>query len=164
MDNQSSLLAAWAPRVLSIARIVIAFLIIQHGTQKLLGYPPQPAPPQPPPQAAQQAGQQPQQPQQRPAQQQSLPPLLLTASIIETFGGLLILLGLFTRPAAFLLAGEMAVAYFYQHAPNGFWPIVNRGEPAVLYCFFFLYLVFVGAGVWSLDYMMRRKQASTIEG
>ncbi|HKC63187.1 MAG TPA: DoxX family protein [Pyrinomonadaceae bacterium] len=157
MDNQSSLLAHWSPRVLSILRIVVAFLIIQHGTQKLLGYPAQPPPPQPPPQAAQQAGQQP--PQQRPAAQQSLPPLLLVASILETFGGLLILLGLFTRPAAFILAGEMAVAYFYQHAPNSFWPVVNRGEPAVFYCFLFLYIVFAGGGHWSLDYLMRRKGA-----
>ncbi len=161
MDNQSSLLAAWAPRVLSILRIVVAFLIIQHGTQKLFGYPPQPPPPQPTPQATQQqAGQQPQ--QQRPAAQQGLPPLLLVASILETFGGLLILFGLFTRPVAFILSGEMAVAYFYQHAPNSFWPVVNRGEPAVFYCFFFLYLVFVGAGIWSLDYLMRRRRA--IEG
>ena len=159
MDNQSSLLAHWSPRVRSILRIVVAFLIIQHGTQKLLGYPAPPPPPQPTPQAAQQAGQQPQQQQQRPAAQQSLPPLLLVASILETFGGLLILLGLFTRPVAFILAGEMAVAYFYQHAPNSFWPVVNRGEPAVFYCFLFLYIVFAGGGHWSLDYLIWRKGA-----
>ncbi|PYS51007.1 MAG: DoxX family protein [Acidobacteria bacterium] len=159
MDNQSSLLAHWSPRVLSILRIIVAFLIIQHGTQKLLGYPAQQPSPQPTPQAAQQAGQTPQQQQQqRPPAQQSLPPLLLTASILETFGGLLILLGLFTRPVAFILAGEMAVAYFYQHAPNSFWPVVNRGEPAVFYCFLFLYMIFAGGGHWSLDYLIRRKQ------
>jgi putative oxidoreductase len=73
------------------------------------------------------------------------------AGVLETFGGLLLLLGIFTRPMAFLLAGEMAVAYFMAHAPQGFWPLLNRGEAPVLYCFLFLYLAAAGAGPWSLD-------------
>ena len=73
------------------------------------------------------------------------------AGILEFFGGLLVLLGLCTRPVAFILSGEMAVAYFMVHSPQSFWPIVNRGEMAVLYCFVFLYLAFAGGGVWSID-------------
>jgi putative oxidoreductase len=79
------------------------------------------------------------------------------AGVLECFGGLLILVGLFTRPVAFLLCGEMAVAYFKQHFPHGFWPIDNGGELAVLYCFIFLYLMSSGAGPWSLDRMVRKK-------
>src|SRR5205085_1336362 len=150
MDNQSSFLAQWSPRVLSILRIVVAFLFIQYGTQKLFGYPPQPPPPQPPPQAAQQAG------QQQQAAQQGLPTYVLVAGALEVFGGLFILLGLLTRPIAIILSGEMAVAYFYQHAPGSFWPLINRGIPAVLFCFVFLYLVFAGGGTWSLDSLIRR--------
>jgi putative oxidoreductase len=78
------------------------------------------------------------------------------AGVLETFGGLLILLGLFTRPVAFVLAGEMAVAYFMAHAPRGFFPLLNKGEPAVLYCFVFLYLAAVGPGPWSLDALRQR--------
>jgi putative oxidoreductase len=81
--------------------------------------------------------------------------------VLEFFGGLLILLGLFTRPMAFILAGEMAVAYFMAHAPQGFWPIQNQGEKAVLYCFVFLYLCAAGGGAWSLDHLWRRDAAST---
>jgi putative oxidoreductase len=83
--------------------------------------------------------------------------LLWFAGVIETFGGLLIILGLFTRPAAFLLCGEMAVAYFKQHAGRGTWPISNGGELAVIYCFVFLYLVYAGAGPLSLDRAVRKK-------
>jgi putative oxidoreductase len=79
------------------------------------------------------------------------------AGVLECFGGLLILLGLFTRPVALLLAGEMAVAYFMAHAPKGFWPILNRGELAALYCFVFLYLAAAGGGAWSADRQRRRK-------
>jgi putative oxidoreductase len=79
------------------------------------------------------------------------------AGALECAGGLLILLGLFTVPVAFLLCGEMAVAYFMSHAPRGFWPIRNGGELAVLYCFIFLYLVVAGPGSWSLDVLVRRK-------
>jgi len=78
------------------------------------------------------------------------------AGIIEFFGGVLVLLGLFTRPAAFLMAGEMAAAYFMSHAPHGFWPIVNHGEAAALYCFIFLFYSAHGAGRFSLDAMMHR--------
>lgn len=83
--------------------------------------------------------------------------LLWAAGALECFGGLLILLGLFTRPVAFLLCGEMAVAYFQQHFPHGFWPISNGGELAVLYCFIFLYLLTAGAGPISLDRIIRKK-------
>jgi len=83
--------------------------------------------------------------------------LLWAAAVLECFGGLLILLGLFTRPVAFLLCGEMAVAYFRQHFPHGFWPISNGGELAVLYCFIFLYLMPAGAGPLSLDRIIRKK-------
>ena len=77
--------------------------------------------------------------------------LVWFASVIEVIGGALLILGLFTRPVAFLLAGEMAIAYFYGHAPNGFWTVLNQGTPAVLYCFVFLYLSAAGPGRWSLD-------------
>ena len=83
--------------------------------------------------------------------------LLGAAGAIETFGGALIFLGLFTRPVAFVLCGEMAVAYFKQHAPHGLWPISNGGELAVLYCFIFLLLMSAGAGPWSLDRAIRKK-------
>ena len=75
---------------------------------------------------------------------------------LEFFGGLLLLIGLFTRPVAFILAGQMAVAYFMAHAPGGFWPLQNKGELAVLYCFVFLFLAAAGAGVWSVDWCIRR--------
>jgi putative oxidoreductase len=82
--------------------------------------------------------------------------LLGLASGLEMLGGTLLLLGLFTKPVAFLLAGEMAVAYFTAHAPRGFWPLVNRGEPAVLFCFVWLYFAAAGGGPWSLDALRRR--------
>ena len=88
-----------------------------------------------------------------------LPPLMLVAGIIEFFGGILILLGLFTRPVAFLAAGEMAFAYFMGHFPHGFWPIQNHGEPAVLFCFIYLFLWGNGAGPWSLDHWLGRRRA-----
>jgi len=120
--------ASWSPRLLSLLRIIAAFLLITHGTQKLFGFPAsEPQAPVP------------------------LVSLFGLAGVIETFGGLLLLLGLFTRPIAFLVAGEMAAAYFIAHAPRGFWPILNRGEAPVLLCFIFLYLASAGAGVWSLD-------------
>jgi putative oxidoreductase len=82
------------------------------------------------------------------------------AGVLETFGGLLLLLGVFTRPVAFVLAGEMAVAYFMAHAPRGFWPILNRGELPVLFCFLFLYLAAIGAGPWSLDAARDRSEGA----
>src|SRR5437588_7573754 len=101
--------ALWAPRMLSILRIMTALLFIEHGTQKLFGFPP-PLNPRP-----------------------GLPPLLWVQGIIELVGGVLILFGLFTRPTAFILAGDMAVAYFIAHAPRSFFPVLNQGDLAVLY-------------------------------
>jgi putative oxidoreductase len=134
MTDQISFYSTWAPRALSVLRIVAAFLFMQHGAQKLLGFP---------------DGQQPGPP---------LNSLAGIAGILELFGGLLLLLGLFTRPVAFILSGQMAVAYFMAHAPQGFWPILNRGELAALYCFVFLYLSAAGGGEWSLDNIFRRKK------
>ncbi|HXJ81722.1 MAG TPA: DoxX family protein [Candidatus Methylomirabilis sp.] len=128
--------ANWEPYLRSVLRIVVAFLFIAHGTQKLLGFPGSRTP-------------------------VVLASLLGVASLLETFGGALIFLGLLTRPIAFLLSGEMAVAYFVGHAPNGFWPLVNRGEPAVLFCFVFLYLAAAGPGPWSLDALAGRRGRST---
>jgi putative oxidoreductase len=96
-----------------------------------------------------------------PAQFGGHPPLLSQIGIggvLEFFGGLAVLLGLFTRPVAFVLSGEMAVAYFQFHQPNGFWPIQNHGEPAVLLCFIFLFFAAYGAGDWSVDAMLLRKR------
>jgi putative oxidoreductase len=122
--------SVWAPRVLSIARIVIALIFFEHGTQKLLGFPPSPNP--------------------GPA----LFSLYGYQGLIEIIGGGLLALGLLTRPVAFILAGDMAFAYFMSHAPNNFFPILNRGDAAILYCFFFFYLAFAGGGAWSLDRMI----------
>jgi putative oxidoreductase len=126
--NTTQLETVWAPRVLGALRIVAALIFMAHGTQKLLGFP------APPP-----SGQ---------------PPLLSLFGIggaLKLVGGLLILFGLFTRPVAFLLAGEMAVAYWMFHAPKSFYPILNGGDAAILYCFVFLYLAAAGPGSWSLD-------------
>lgn len=122
-----SILNTWRPRVLSILRIVAAFLFMQHGTQKMFGFP---AP-------------------QR--QEFDLFSLAGVAGTLEVFGGFLVLVGLFTRPVAFLLSGLMAFAYFIAHAPQSFWPILNGGELAALWSFLFLYLSFAGGGEWSLD-------------
>ena len=89
-----------------------------------------------------------------------LTPLLLTAGILEVVGGPLIALGLFTRPVAFVLSGEMAYAYFSSHAPKSFWPIVNQGQPAVLFCFIFLFLAAAGAGPFSIDSVIARRRRS----
>lgn len=127
MVDLTSLGPTWAPRVLSILRIVAAFLLMQHGMQKLLNFP---APPE---------------------FEVQLVSLIGLAGILELVGGFLLLIGLFTRPVAFVLSGFMAVAYFMAHAPSGFWPILNDGELAALYCFVFLYLAFAGGGAWSAD-------------
>lgn len=142
MAELNSSHSIWAPRVLSILRIATAFLFIAHGSQKLFGFPPSP----------QQAGQA--------AAPFSLFSMIGIAGVLEFFGGLLLLLGLFTRPVAFILSGMMAVAYFMAHAPGGFWPVLNRGELAALYSFVFLYLAAAGGGVWSLDNLWRRGDAS----
>jgi len=127
----NSFLNHWSPRVLSVLRIITGFLFLWHGSQKLLGFPPMP------PMPGSEGG--------------GLPPIILIAGVLELVGGIAILLGLFTRPAAFILSGLMAAAYFMGHASKGFLPIVNGGEPAVIYCFIFLYFVFAGGGAWSLD-------------
>lgn len=126
-------LASWVPRVLSLLRIMSALLLLQHGTMKILGFPPGPM-----------AG------------------ISLTtpggmAGIFELVGGALLVLGLFTRPVAFILSGMTAVAYFMVHAPQGFFPILNGGELAVLYCFVFFFLFFAGPGPWSLDALLRKE-------
>jgi putative oxidoreductase len=119
--------SAWAPQVRALLRIVAGLMFLLHGTQKLFAFPdPSQAMPH-------------------------LPPLMLAAAIIELVCGALIAIGLLTRYAAFLASGEMAVAYFKQHAPGNFWPSMNHGELAVLYCFVFLYFAFAGAGAWSVD-------------
>ena len=125
MDSKT--LERWSPVMLAVLRIVTALIFMEHGTQKLLGFP---------------AGSNPQ------------PPLFSLygfAGILELVGGILILLGLFTRPVAFILAGEMAFAYFMGHASRAFFPVNNGGDAAILYCFVFLYFVFSGPGAWSLD-------------
>lgn len=135
MANLDSFYSNWAPRVLSLLRIVAGFLIIQHGAQKLFGV----LVPTPQPGAPQSHG------------TFSMLSLVGVSGILEFFGGLLVILGLFTRPAAFILSGLLAVAYFMAHAPGGFWPIINKGELAALYSFVFLYLAAAGGGEWSLD-------------
>ena len=127
MADLNSFYSQWAPRILSVLRIVTAFLFMQHGGQKLFGFPA-------PSQAA-----------------HPLFSLIGVAGILEFFGGLLLLIGLFSRPVAFLLSGQMAVAYFMVHAPQGFWPLLNKGELAVMYCFVFFYLFVAGGGSWSAD-------------
>jgi putative oxidoreductase len=119
-------LDAWAPIFLSILRVMAALLYLSHGTSKLLGFP----------------------------SLGSSPPLFSLfglAGTIELVGGVLLVIGLFTRPVAFIVSGELAFAYFIGHAPHDFFPIINHGEPAILLCFIFLYLVFAGPGAWSVD-------------
>ena len=128
-----TLFETWAPRLLAVLRIVAGLLFIEHGLQKLFAFPSAPPFPMPAPFS-----------------------LLWIGAILETVGGLLVVLGLFARPAAFIIAGEMAVAYFLFHAPRGFFPIVNGGEGAILFCFIFLYIAAAGPGAWSLDRTIRR--------
>lgn len=127
-------LNAWAPRVLSLLRILTALLFMEHGLMKLFQFPgAQPGVPMP------------------------LPPILIAAAWIEVVGGALLTVGLFTRAAAFLCSGEMAVAYFLVHAKGGPWPALNGGDAAILMCWIFLYLVFAGGGAWSVDAVVRRR-------
>ena len=134
MPNQGSSWTRFAPVLLSILRIVAGFLFMQHGAQKLFGFPG----------AGGHATVQ-------------LFSLFGLAGVLEFFGGGLVLIGLFTRPIAFLLSGEMACAYFMVHFKmNHVWPILNHGGEAVLFCFLFLYLSAAGAGPWSLDRALRR--------
>ena len=121
---------SWAPYLLSVLRIIAAFVFIQFGSAKLLAIP-----------AAIMPG-------GGTAPLTSLPGF---AGSLELVGGALLLLGLFTRPVAFLLSGEMAFAYFMGHAPQGFWPVLNQGSPAILFCFIWLYISTAGPGPWSID-------------
>src|SRR6478752_402779 len=121
-------LAKFAPQMLSILRIVSGLIFFEHGLQKLVGFPPYPA-------------------------GASAPSILSTmggfGGLFEFFGGILLILGLFTRPVAFILSGEMAVAYWWVHGPRNFFPVLNAGDAAILYCFVFLYMFFAGGGPWS---------------
>ncbi len=137
--HESSLTSRWrssAPYFLSLLRIVSAFLFMQVGTAKVFAFP-----------AAVMPGG-----GTAPAWS-----LAWIAGLLETFGGLLLLVGLFTRPVAFLLSGEMAVAYFYGHAPQGLWPVLNQGTDAVFYCFLWLFFSAAGPGPWSLDALREKR-------
>ena len=141
MFDWATLRPIWEPRMLSILRIIIGLLYLEHGTQKIFDFPPRP--------------------NARPFELFTLVPGL--AGLLEFFGGILIIVGLFTRPVAFILSGEMAFAYFMSHAPRGFYPIGqggNAGELAIIYCFIFLYFFFVGAGAWSLDQVWASRKAT----
>jgi putative oxidoreductase len=127
-------LERWTPQALSVLRIMTGLLFLEHGTQKLLGFPPS---------------------------EHSFPALFSlmgVQGVLELIGGFLILIGLFTRPVAFILAGDMAVAYFMAHAPRGFFPTLNGGQLAILFCFVFLYLVVAGGGTWSVDAQLARRR------
>jgi putative oxidoreductase len=141
--NEPNFISKWqslSPQFRSILRIVAAFMFIQVGTMKLFGFP------------------------------MSMPggfsaPVfseIWIAGFLEVFGGALLLIGLFTRPIAFILAGEMAVAYFQGHAGKSFWTVINGGAPAVLFCFIFLYFSVAGAGPWSLDALLKKKKTQSL--
>ncbi|UFN50903.1 DoxX family protein [Roseomonas sp. OT10] len=128
MSALASRLQPFAPYALALLRIAAALIFLLHGAQKILGWP---APPS-----------------------SGMPPVLSLywiGGIMELAGGVLLVLGLFTRPVAFLLAGEMAYAYWFMHAPRSVYPLLNGGDAAILYCFVFFYLVFAGPGAWALD-------------
>jgi putative oxidoreductase len=124
--------ATWSPRMLSVLRIITGLLFMEHGMQKFFAFP-SPGP--------------------------ALTPLLIVQGLLELVGGVLIVIGLFTRPVAFILAGDMAVAYFYAHVPRGFFPQVNGGQLAIMFCFVFLYLFVAGGGTWSVDQQRARSRA-----
>lgn len=132
MANASAL-NQWAPRALSVLRIVAAFLFMMHGSAKLLHVP-----------------------HQAQFDNLQLMSLLGIQGVLELGGGVLLLVGLFSRPVAFLLCGDMAVAYFTQHLPRNWLPLLNGGDLAVLFCFVFLYLWIAGPGPWSVDARIRR--------
>jgi putative oxidoreductase len=119
-------LQRWQPQLLALLRIVAGLLFLEHATQKFFAFP-VPFPIQP------------------------VPGLLLVAGVIEIVAGTFITAGLFTRVAAFIASGEMAVGYFLKHFPQGLWPVVNKGEAAILFCFVFLYIAAAGPGAWSVD-------------
>ena len=125
-------LSRWQPYLLALLRIVTALLFLEHATQKFFAFP-VPFPVQP------------------------LPPVLVAAGVIELVAGILVTIGLFTRLAAFIASGEMAIGYFMMHFPQGFWPDVNKGEAAILFCFIFFYLAAAGPGAWSIDSARMRR-------
>lgn len=129
-----SIRTAATPHALSALRIMTGLLFLQHGTAKYLKFPPV----------------------AMFDKLQMFSPAGI-AGLLELVGGVLIIVGLFTRPVAFVLSGLMAVAYFMAHAPRGFFPILNQGELAIIYCFVFLYLACAGGGPWSVDYIVRKK-------
>ena len=135
MPAIDSFLATWSPRVLSILRIMVGLLFLEHGTSKYLSLPV--------------------------SQLTGVAPTSLSGinGMIEIVGGVLLVLGLFTRPVAFILAGDMAVAYFIAHGPRGFFPLLNGGELAIVYCFVFLYLAVAGGGEWSVDQLWVTRKA-----
>jgi putative oxidoreductase len=118
----------WAPRILSVLRIVLGLILLQYGLAKLVGWPPVPM-----------------------FEDLEWLSLFAIAGVFELVGGTLLILGLFTQPVAFILSGEMAAAYFIEHFPHSFFPVLNQGDLPVSLCFAFLYLAFAGAGPWSLD-------------
>ena len=124
----------WAPRAHALLRIVTGYLFLLHGSAKLLGFP-----------------------HVASFDHVSLASLIGVAGLLELVGGALVMVGLFVRPVAFILSGEMAVGYFMAHAPQSFFPLLNHGDGAILYCFVFLYLVFAGPGPWSLDALIWRR-------
>lgn len=130
-------LASWSPRALAILRIVTALLFLEHATMKFFGFP-----------------------ASMPGMEEGLPQMIIAAGAIELLTGVLITLGLFTRWAALLSSGEMAVAYFMVHFRQGFWPVLNQGEMAIMFCFVFLYLVFAGPGAWALDNAIGGRRAA----
>ena len=135
-EESVSFLDMWTPRILSVLRIITAFMFIAHGTQKVFNEPPSTM------------------------GSSSVPPLLLgIGGVLELVGGALLFIGIFTRLVAFILCGEMAVAYFMVSAPKAFLPLVNQGELAVLYCFVFLFFSFAGGGEWSIDRLWRRSSS-----
>src|ERR687886_232600 len=138
MSSISSYLKQWTPHLLSVLRIAVALLFVEHGSEKLFGVP--------------SSGQ---------FAFDSLTPLMWVLALLEFFGGLLILFGLFTRPVAFLLSGEMAIAYFMVHASQGFLPLENRGELAALYSWVFLFMAVAGGGAWSLDRLLWQRRSAT---
>lgn len=126
-------LAAWTPRALSVLRIIMGLMIIQHGMAKILGFP-------------------------AVASFANLSPFSLigAAGLIELIGGALLIVGLLTRPVAFIISGEMAFAYFMAHEPKSFYPLINGGTLAIMFCFTCLFLSTAGAGPWSVDAAMKR--------
>ena len=132
-ERNDRLASIWALRVLSILRIVTALIFMEHGTQKWLNFPPlgRTAP--------------------------ELWSMSGFGGLLELIGGALLVLGLFTRPVSFILSGEMAIAYWWSHAPRALFPVVNGGDAAILYCFIFLYIAFAGGGAWSLDRLIWKK-------